>query len=242
MINDIIKDNWIEMALRQFDGLVEARVLPAKPKPNKQLIGGLISHIFSNEKFLTSGPNWVDLSSVSSDNFFEPRSKELIISRLGKGIAGKTPSRVAVFHCLRKAYEEGFDIHKAIPKLEQASTRKIPAKNTSTEETPAKKTEQYNLVDEWEKAVFFVFDNEPKFDDIDSPAPEAVQSQIKSIIESLEKDFGKISYKEFVTNDDIMEKTDELLAEADEKSETLAELHIIKAMEIAVTKLPVPRP
>lgn len=231
MIDETVKHNWVEVALKQWDALIQGGTILPKHKPNRQLLTGLLGLMFTNEKLLASGQNWVDLSSVTSENLFSSQSRDLIFRRIDKGHSGRTGVRKIAFECLRSAYEEEFDIDKALPKYQVAKRARVHQK----------KPAQYNLVEEWQKATLSVLENDPKFDDVDLPETEAVQSRIESIIGALEEEFGAVSYKRFVTDDDIMDATDDLLEAADENAKDLADRHIIKAMQIAVTKLPSPR-
>lgn len=230
MISEKVKNNWVEVALKQWDILIQDGTISLKGKPNRQLLTGLIGLIFSHEKLLASGQNWVDLSSVTSVNFFTQESKNLILKRFDKSLVNAGGIRRVAYDCLKRVYEEGFDIDKAILKHPIATSPRAHQK----------KPVQYDLVEEWQKAVFAVFNDDPKFDGVNLPETEAVQSRIESIIGALEKEFGTVSYKRFVT-DDIMDATDDLLAVEIKNAKTASDLFIAQAIEIAATRLPVPK-
>ena len=89
--------------------------------------------MFSDEKIILSDKGHIDLSRVKSEEFFSPKNRELILSRLDKGSQGKGIRGIA-HDCLRHAYEEGFDIHEALLKYEISKVPAAAAKKNNIKE------------------------------------------------------------------------------------------------------------
>jgi hypothetical protein len=233
MVDEIVRHNWVETALnewgvRRFSGEVTI-------SPKRQLLNSLVQLMFSNEVLLRSDANWVDLSTVRKENFFDVRSKKLIESRIDKALSKALGARKIAYDCLRAAYDQGFDLN------EKMTPQPAPKRDKSQRRKPAQKPKGQDLTEIWAKATFEVFKENKELKKEDYPSEEDVKTRIKDIIGKLERDFGEVSYKRFTTDDDVMEATDEFLETELKEAATDHEVRMIAALQVAITRLPAPK-
>ena len=238
MINNTVQHNWVQTALARWDVQYQAGELPKGRKPNRQLLEGLISLMFTNEALLKSSATWVDLSSVTNNNFFSSRSRELLLRRMNNSMARRVDIRTTAYECLKHAYEEGFDTHEVLPKYITSKTpvaakaKPVPVKKSKAEKT---------LAESWEEAAFKVLKGEFNVAKKDLPKKEVIQSAIQNLLSELQKEFGEVSYQQFVDDDDVIDKTEELLNSQITNPETDAAKLIAEALKVSAAQLP-PRP
>lgn len=236
MINETIKHNWIQTALADWEARYQSGELPNKGKPNRQLLEGLIGLMFTQEKLLMSSATWVDLSSVTAENFFAPKSRELILRRTGNSLSGKADARKIAYECLQHAYEEGFDIADLMPRYQIAKSAAKP--KPSAKKSSAKQPVEKTLAEAWEEAVFVVLKNEFKTPQKDLPKKAIIQSAIQHILSELQKEFGEVSYQQFIDDDNVIDKTEEILNSQITNPETDAAKLIAEALKVSAARLP----
>jgi hypothetical protein len=238
MISDTVKHNWVETAAARWDCLYRNKTLPAGHKPSKQLLGGLLNVMFSNERLLANDASYVNLTSVTSENLFSAESRKLILQRLDNSIGKAKAVRKIAFDCLKHAYEEGFDTQVPV----QKKTPSAPAKNRNRKPIQKKEAAPKTLSEVWKETAFKVFQDELKMKPAEMPGAEKVQSTIREVLDALQKEFGEVTYQQFLDDDDIIDATDDLLNDKIENAGTTKDRQIAEALKVAAAQLPPLRP
>lgn len=220
MISDVIKQNWAEMAMRAWEHDYFADETTVKP--DKSTLAGIIN-VMLNTNIIVNGTQHVSkIKIVEERGFFHSGSQEIILGFIDDGLRAQAAKKRMACKALQSAYKEGFDTNEIIKPLDRTSPR------------------AYNLVDKWTKAAFKVLHDE--FPDQKAlVTADNVKDIIEGHISELKKSFGEFSYRKFVTDDEIMDETDRLLeVSLNEAVGDENRLAVIKAMQIAVTRLPEP--
>lgn len=240
MISEVVKHNWVQTALAHWDARYQAGEIPKNRKPNRQLLEGLIGLMFTQEKMLMGSLTWVDLSSVNTANFFEPKSRERILKRVGKSLSARTDIRKNAYECLQHVYEEGFEIEQALPRYTVSKTGPAqPAAAPAVKKQPPKK--EKTLAEIWADAAYVVLKNDFKTPRKDLPKKAVIQSAVQNVLSELQKEFGEVSYQQFVDDDDVIDKTEEILNAQISNPETDVAKLVAEALKVSAAQLP-PRP
>lgn len=236
MISETAKQNWVETALRHWEELKVQGEITSKHKPNRPLLGNLITFLFSNEQMLKSHKEWTDLSAITAENFYEPESVSLILKSLSDRVGWGENQRKAAYTALKAAYEERFDIDTPLPKHSLSA----PDHHVKKTRKPSRQ-QPSTLAEIWEDVAFKVLKSELKIPAKHQPGKEAVQEVIQDVFTHLQKRFGEVSHARFLGDDDVIDATDDYLDQIIEQTDAADRKLIAEVLKVASNQLPSPK-